>query len=312
MRSKVSFHTIDEKSVEQRLDNFLVKTLKGAPKSLIYKIIRKGEVRVNKSRAKPETRLQIGDLVRVPPITLREANTVEHKPSAKLIKLLSDSILFESDELLVINKPSGLAVHGGSGVNLGLIEAMRAMPQAHTYLELVHRLDKDTSGCVMIAKKRRMLKHLQDLLRQEGGIAKHYYALVKGRWSKRKHKVAHPLLKQEERNGERFVKVDLRNGKASHTEFDVVTYYQEATLVSVKPITGRTHQIRVHAKQEGHPLVGDEKYGEPSFNQKMKSIGFRRLFLHAYKLEIPMPDGKLVEVVAGLPEELSQALNNLQ
>jgi 23S rRNA pseudouridine955/2504/2580 synthase len=311
MRPKVTFHTVDEKSAEQRLDNFLVKTLKGAPKSLIYRIIRKGEVRVNKSRAKPETKLQIGDLVRVPPVSLKPSTSVEHKPGAGLIKLLSESVLYESDELLVVNKPSGLAVHGGSGVNLGLIEALRAMPSAPPYLELVHRLDKDTSGCVMVAKKRRMLKHLQELLRTDGGISKQYYALVQGSWPKRKHKVAHPLLKQEERNGERFVKVDLRRGKASHTEFELVRQYNEVALVSVKPITGRTHQIRVHAQQEGHPLVGDEKYGTPDFNQHMKTQGFRRLFLHAYKLDIPAPDNTLIEVVAELPEDLATPLGRL-
>jgi len=312
MTSKVTFRTIDEKSVEQRLDNFLVKTLKNVPKSLIYRIIRKGEVRVNKSRAKPETKLKLGDVVRIPPVRFKSSTDIEHKPGAGLIKLLADSVLYESDELLVINKPSGLAVHGGSGVNLGLIEALRASPDAPAYLELVHRLDKDTSGCVMIAKKRRMLKYLQDLLRQEGAISKYYYALVMGAWPKRKHKVAHPLYKQEVKNGERFVRVDLQKGKASHTEFSIVESFPSSTLMSVKPITGRTHQIRVHAQKEGHPLVGDEKYGEPSFNQDMKRFGFKRLFLHAYKLAIPMADGTVIEVSAPLPNELSVNLDKLR
>jgi len=230
MASQVQFNTIDESSEDQRLDNYLMKVLKSAPKSLIYRIIRKGEVRVNKGRAKPETRLNIGDIVRIPPVRLAEAS-VSHKPSQGLIKQLSDAFVYESAELLVVNKPSGLAVHGGSGVKLGLIESLRALPDAPAYLELVHRLDKDTSGCVMVAKKRRMLKHLQELLRNEGAINKRYLALVEGKWPKRKQIVNQPLYKREARGGERFVEVNHHEGKASRTAFKVIEEFDGATLV---------------------------------------------------------------------------------
>lgn len=308
--SKVQFVEIDEGSDGQRLDNFLLKTLKGAPKSLIYRIIRKGEVRVNKGRAKPETKLQSGDMVRVPPVRL-EQKVTEHKPSSGLLSVLDDAVVYESDQLLIVNKPSGLAVHGGSGVNLGLIEALRARPDAPRYLELVHRLDKETSGCVMIAKKRSMLTYLQDLLRQEGRINKRYLALVHGHWSKRKTLVNAPLYKHEAAGGERRVSVDHHRGKSSRTQFKLLDSFEGCSLVEAKPLTGRTHQIRVHALHENHPLVGDSKYGEQEPNTKMKQRGVRRLFLHAFALELPLPDGRELKVEAPLPNELQHALNRL-
>ena len=308
--SKVQFVEIDEGSHGQRLDNFLIKILKGAPKSLIYRIIRKGEVRINRGRAKPETKLKIGDMVRVPPVRLDQKVT-EHKPSSGLLSVLDNAVVYESDQLLIVNKPSGLAVHGGSGVNLGLIEALRARPDAPRYLELVHRLDKETSGCVMIAKKRSMLTYLQDLLRQEGRINKRYLALVQGQWSKRKTLVNVPLYKHEAAGGERRVTVDHNKGKPSKTQFKLLDSFEGCSLVEAKPLTGRTHQIRVHALHEKHALVGDDKYGDPQFNAKLKRRGIRRLFLHAFALELTLPDGRKLSVEAPLPAELKQGLSRL-
>lgn len=309
MNSTVKFLEIDEGSDDQRLDNFLIKKLKGAPKSLIYRIIRKGEVRINKGRAKPDTRLKIGDVVRVPPVRLSEAK-VEHKPGQGLLKVLDLAVVYESDKLLVINKPSGLAVHGGSGVNLGLIEALRAKYPKHVFLELVHRLDKDTSGCVMVAKKRSMLKYLQELLRSEGGINKRYQALVDGAWSKRKTLVDAPLHRREAVGGERFVEVSTQ-GKASRTQFTLLQQFKHCSLIEAKPMTGRTHQIRVHALHAGHALIGDEKYGDASVNKAMKKFGSKRLFLHAYALDIPMPEGEVLSVRAELPDDLQKLLARL-
>lgn len=311
MNTAVRFIEIDEGSDEQRLDNFLLKTLKGAPKSLIYRIIRKGEVRVNKGRAKPDTRLKIGDIVRVPPVKIND-KAVVHKPGQGLLNHLAQAVVYESDALMIVNKPSGLAVHGGSGVNLGLIEALRAGFPDKRYLELVHRLDKDTSGCVMIAKKRSMLRYLQDLLRKEGVINKHYLALVKGQWSKRKTLVDAPLLKKEAHGGERFVEVNFQQGKASKTKMTLKESFAECSLIEAKPLTGRTHQIRVHALNQGHPLIGDDKYGDAETNRRMKKMGASRLFLHAFALQVPMPDGRTLNVEAPLPDELTSLLRRLR
>lgn len=311
MTAKVQFVEIDEGSVGQRLDNFLIKSLKGAPKSLIYRIIRKGEVRVNKGRAKPETKLGLGDVVRIPPVKVSESG-VKHKPGAGLLSLLKDSVLYESKALMVVNKPSGLAVHGGSGVNLGLIEALRAQSDAPSYLELVHRLDKDTSGCVMVAKKRSMLTYLQDLLRKEGKIQKYYVALVQGHWSKRKTLVDAPLYKHEANGGERKVSVDYARGKSSRTQFQLLERFEHCSLVEAKPLTGRTHQIRVHALHAGHPLACDDKYGEARFTQDINRVGLKRLFLHASKLEFKLPSGEPISLTAPLPSELSSVLSKLR
>ena len=304
----VQYITVSADESGQRVDNYLIRILKGAPKSLIYRVIRKGEVRVNKGRVKPERKLQEGDILRVPPVRISEPS--EAKPSEKLQHVLKDAVVYESDQLLVVNKPSGLAVHGGSGLSLGLIEALRAMDGAPPYLELVHRLDRDTSGCVMVAKKRSMLKHIQQLLTTGRGVDKRYLALVKGAWSKRKTRVDAPLRKNELQSGERVVRV-LPDGKPSLTEFRVITRYDKATLVEARPITGRTHQIRVHALHAGHPLVCDDKYGDDEFDKEMKSQGFKRLFLHAASLSLKLPDGRTLQVEAPLPDELSKALKNL-
>lgn len=307
--SKVQFLTISADEAGQRLDNFLLRVLKGVPKSLVYRIIRKGEVRINKGRAKPDRKLADGDIVRVPPVKVDEAKS-SPIPGESLRDLLARSILFESKELLIINKPSGLAVHGGSGIHLGLVEALRHIRQDDHYLELVHRLDRDTSGCIMVARKRSALRYIHGLLRQTGGVDKTYLALVKGRWPGRKGKVEAPLRKNELQSGERVVRVSP-DGKPSKTLFSVVSRYQDATLVQAKPITGRTHQIRVHALHAGYPLVGDEKYGDEDFDRDMRKRGIKRLFLHASSLSLPMPDGSTINVEAPLPPDLAKGLANL-
>lgn len=309
---QVSFVVIDEDMAGQRLDNFLMARLKGVPKSRIYNVIRKGEVRVNKGRTKPEYKLCAGDEVRVPPVRMAEREPVA-KPSNVMTRLLESSVLFENDGLLVINKPPGLAVHGGSGVSLGLIETLRQMRPEARYLELIHRLDRDTSGCIMVAKKRSMLRHLQAALREKSasGITKVYQALVIGQWPKSCRRVDAPLLKLEVANAERVVKVDP-TGKPSLTEFKLLQSFTNCSLVEARPITGRTHQIRVHAQYMGHSLVGDEKYGSDDFNKEMKALGVRRLFLHAAELGFYLPDAaEKTFVKAPLADDLASVINQL-
>ena len=312
--AQVMILSIDEDQAGQRLDNFLIARLKGVPRSKIYNVIRKGEVRVNKGRIKPEYKLMSGDSVRVPPIRTAEAGT-EAKASNQMMSLLAKSILFEDDGLLVINKPPGLAVHGGSGITLGLIETLRQMRPDAKHLELVHRLDRDTSGCIMVAKKRSYLRHLQAALREKsagaGGITKVYRALVNGDWSKRVHQVNAPLLKTEVAGGERVVRVHPE-GKPSLTEFKVLQRFDGFSLIEARPITGRTHQIRVHAQYAGHCLVGDEKYGDDDINEVMRGQGIKRLFLHASALSFYLPDSEvLTHVDAPLPPDLSIPLGKL-
>ena len=309
MSSKVQFITVDSDVAGQRLDNFLIRILKGAPKSLIYRIIRKGEVRVNKGRAKPEKKLAAGDVVRVPPVNLGETKRPV-KVSDGLVSHLTESILYEDTHLMVVNKPAGLAVHGGSGIHLGLVEALRQIGGEGCYRELVHRLDRDTSGCILVAKKRSMLRYLHELLRENHKVEKTYYALTVGRWPKRRKVVDAPLKKNELQSGERVVRVSM-DGKPSETHFDILRSFEEATLVTAKPITGRTHQIRVHAQYAKHPLVGDDKYGDDQVSKELKEKGIKRLFLHAFSLRFNLPDGKEFYVEAPLPDDLNMGLANL-
>ncbi|MGK0500868.1 MAG: 23S rRNA pseudouridine955/2504/2580 synthase [Oceanicoccus sp.] len=308
-KPQVSFVEITDAHAGQRIDNFLLRHLKGVPKSRVYRIVRKGEVRVNKGRVKVEYRLCEGDVVRVPPVRVSE-----EKPaigvSASLQKLLNNSILFEDDTLIVVNKPSGLAVHGGSGIKQGLIEALRVMRPDARFLELVHRLDRDTSGCIMVAKKRSMLRFLHEQLRN-GTIDKRYLALVSGRWPNRRKLVNVALQKNTLQSGERMVRVDPE-GKKSLTEFAVVERYSQATLMEAKPITGRTHQIRVHALHVGNPLLGDDKYGNTAACAAFKAQGLKRLFLHAASLRVPMPDdAPSLRVQAPLSPELQVVIDKL-
>ncbi len=305
---RVQYLEINADQAGQRIDNFLLCRLKGVPKSRVYRLLRKGEVRVNKGRIRPEYRLLTNDVVRVPPV--RVSKQVVAVPGRSLRDILANSILMETEEFLVVNKPSGLAVHGGSGINLGVIESLRAMRERHDYLELAHRLDRDTSGCLLIAKSRRVLKHLQNQMRHRS-MDKRYLTLVSGRWNKERREVNAPLLKQTLASGERIVRVNVE-GKQSLTRFKLLKHYSCASLLEVKLETGRTHQIRVHCQIAGHPLAGDPKYGDESFNQAMRVLGLKRLFLHAGELVFTSPTtGERVKVQASLPKELENVLQLL-
>ncbi|MEL7558047.1 23S rRNA pseudouridine(955/2504/2580) synthase RluC [Stutzerimonas chloritidismutans] len=293
----------------QRIDNFLRTQLKGVPKTLIYRILRKGEVRVNKGRIKPEYKLQAGDVVRVPPLRLPERD--DPVPLAQgLLERLEAAIVFEDKALIVLNKPAGIAVHGGSGLSFGVIEALRQLRPDAKELELVHRLDRDTSGLLMIAKKRSMLRHLHLQLRGDG-VDKRYMALVRGRWDTSKKQVNAPLLKNTLRSGERMVEV-TDEGKDALTLFRVLRRFGDfATLVEAKPVTGRTHQIRVHARHAGHSIAGDSKYGDEEFSAVIRDLGGKRLFLHAYALRVPLPDGGELSLEAPVDEVWTRTLERL-
>jgi len=307
--SSVQMLEVSPEFAGQRIDNFLRNQLKGVPKTLIYRILRKGEVRVNKGRIKPEYKLQAGDLVRVPPLRLAERD--EPAPLAQgLLERLEAAIVYEDKALIVLNKPAGIAVHGGSGLSYGVIEALRQLRPDAKELELVHRLDRDTSGLLMVAKKRSMLRHLHQELRGDG-VDKRYMALVRGRWETGKKQVNAPLLKNTLRSGERMVEV-TDEGKEALTLFRVLRRFGDfATLVEVRPVTGRTHQIRVHARHAGHAIAGDSKYGDEDFSREIRELGGKRLFLHAYGLKVPLPDGGELNLEAPVDEVWSQTLGKL-
>jgi 23S rRNA pseudouridine955/2504/2580 synthase len=307
----VQFITVDSEDEGQRIDNFLLKTLKGVPKSMIYRLLRKGEIRVNKKRKKPEYKLLDQDVLRIAPIRVAEkSNTVS--TNLNVVSNLEKQILFEDERLLVINKPSGMAVHGGSGVNFGLIEALRALRPEARMLELVHRLDRDTSGCLVIAKKRSALRHIHQQLRDKK-VQKFYYALVKGRWSDKLTRVNDGLRKNDLKSGERVVLVDNIEGKASETRFKVLQRFQSSTLVRAFPVTGRTHQIRVHCQVKGHAIAGDAKYGHTEFDSEMKNLGLKRLFLHAASIEFTHPlTLARIKIEAPLEPSLQSLLDKLR
>ena len=309
IQQQVQLLTIEAEHDGQRIDNFLKTQLKGVPKSLIYRILRKGEVRVNKKRIKPEYKLCAGDVIRVPPVRVAEKNEL---PSANLgvIQRLESQILFEDEAMIVLNKPSGMAVHGGSGLSFGVIEGLRALRPDARFLELVHRLDRDTSGVLLVAKKRSALRSLHEQLRVKT-MRKQYLALVRGQWQPHVKVVNAPLRKNDLQSGERVVRVSS-DGKPSETRFRIARQFAEATLVECSPITGRTHQIRVHTQHAGHPIACDDKYGEAAFDDKMRSQGLKRLFLHAWKLTFTHPvDGREVLIEAPLAPELDNFLNKL-
>ena len=298
----VSLQTIDEFSVGQRLDNYLLKHLKGVPKSHIYRVIRKGEVRVNKGRKKADYKLILNDMVRIPPIRVSKPNEISVPDS--LQTLLKNAILYEDKGLLIINKPAGLAVHSGSGVNLGVIEVLRKMYKEP--IELVHRLDRATSGVLLIAKKRAVLKNLQQQLNQHQ-MEKRYTALVQGAWSKRRHTIDAPLYQNS-----RCIVVDAK-GKQAISHFQPFKNFHQddfaASLVEVLIETGRMHQIRVHAKYAAHPIAGDDKYGNPIFDAKTKARGLKRLFLHAHQLTFSNPlNDEIQKVNAPLTQDLQDFL----
>lgn len=285
-RNIVQYLQIDHESCGQRLDNFLLKELKGVPKSHIYRIIRSGEVRVNMQRSKPNLHLKESDKIRIPPIRTSQAKEIVY--SSNFAQQLLDSIIYEDPKLLVINKPSGMAVHGGSGLNAGVIEALRELRQDLPYLELVHRLDKETSGCLIIAKKRSALRMLHSEL-AERQMQKTYIALLANRWQGPKQRLVNVALQKNVlKSGERLVSVN-KDGKAAHTTFKMLENYQDACMVEVNPKTGRTHQIRVHSAYLGHPIIGDKKYGYERVSQL--SAEKPRLCLHASKISFTL-DGK--------------------
>src|SRR5210317_1736282 len=288
----------------QRIDNFLARYLKGVPKSHIYRILRRGEVRVNSGRIRAHYKVCAGDTVRIPPVRVAPARHGQKAPGFSL----GQHILFENQRCLVINKPSGIAVHGGSGVSHGVIEALRAARPEAKFLELAHRLDRDTSGCLMLVKKRSALKELQRL-QVTNQVAKRYQALLDGRWRKGKQTVDVPLQKNTLKSGERMVRVDPE-GKKAITHFTVLQHFSSSTLVEAKLETGRTHQIRVHAQYAGTPIVGDNKYETPEALVYWNEQGAKRLFLHAWRLSFPW-EGKRFQIEAPLPAELQSVLEGI-
>ena len=309
---EVKWLTVDEESAGQRLDNFLIRHLKGVPKTHVYRIIRSGEVRVNKGRASADTRIENGDVVRLPPV--RISDRVAEK-AAKPAPGREFPLLLEDDALMAIDKPAGVAVHGGSGVSFGVIEQLRqARPLAKT-LELVHRLDRETSGILLVAKKRSALKHVQDQFR-ERETGKTYLALVQGAWPEKLKVIDIALHKYLLPDGERRVKVtsnDDPDGMRSITLVKVTERLLGCTLLEVTIKTGRTHQIRVHLASQGHPIAGDDKYGDFEWNKSLNKQGLKRMFLHAWRLQFTHPvSGKRVELKSPLPAELQLYVNHVK
>lgn len=310
-KSSVRLIKVPEDRAGQRLDNFLLGQLKGAPRSLVYKLVRSGQVRVNGGRAKAERKLEAGEEVRVPPVNLTEVGE-KTPPPASFLQRMEQAIVFEDARLLVINKPSGVASHGGSGISHGAIETMRAL-RPNMNLELVHRLDRDTSGLLIMAKKRSALSELQALLREDhGGIQKRYLTLLAGRMPDGVMSVDAPLHVGLRQGGERHVQVN-QAGKPSLSHFRVLERRGGQSYCEVRIETGRTHQIRVHAQHIGHPVAGDDKYGDPAVNKRFREqIGLKRLFLHAATLEFALDGGKTPYLLnAPLAPELAEALDRL-
>lgn len=299
---------VDAELAGQRLDNFLLACLKGVPRSHVYQLIRSGQVRVNAGRTNPKYRLKAGDRVRVPPVRLRDAPAVA--PAKGSVEWLRNRIVYEDARLIVLDKPAGLAVHGGSGINVGCIEALRVLRPELRTLELVHRLDRATSGCLLIAKRRSVLRALHETLR-EGRMEKRYLALVKGLWEHGAIEIDARLTARR-KEGEVRVRVD-EEGKVARSLFRrVEAFGTVASLMDVKLLTGRTHQIRVHAAHAGHPIAGDERYGDKEFNASMEAFRLHRMFLHAHAVAFKWPEGgEEFAVSVPLPEELGGVIEAL-
>ena len=319
-KDSVSLITVAEHEAGQRLDNYLIKILKGVPKSHIHRIIRAGEVRLNKKRCKPDSRIQTGDLLRIPPVrTAEKQRSSENR--AQAVPAREFTIIYEDDALLVIDKPAGIAVHGGSGVSFGVIEQIRrARPEAR-YLELVHRLDKDTSGLLMIAKKRSALVKLHEAIRNDHP-KKIYLALGVGRLPNDRFHVKLPLFKYTGAQGEKMVRVS-EDGQSAHTIFRVLNRFSDdllhqvglshLTLVQATLKTGRTHQIRVHLQSQQCPIAGDERYGDYQANKRLQKLGLKRMFLHAAELHLDHPlTGEKLILKAPLPQDLAQFILMLE
>lgn len=309
IKTEVKFVDIDADMAGQRIDNFLRNQLKQIPKSMVYRILRKGEVRVNKKRIKAEYKLQAGDIVRIPPV--RISSEEQAAPvSTKLDKVseLENCIIFEDDSMLILNKPSGTAVHGGSGLKFGAIEALRALRPQARFLELVHRIDRDTSGILLVAKKRSALRHLQAQFREKT-VQKYYFALVMGQWKSSCKQVKAPLLKNEVNS---IVRVNP-NGKPSETRYKILEKFAQATLIQASPITGRTHQIRVHCQYAGHPIAWDDRYGDRRFDAYTGQVGLNRLFLHAANIKFTHPITlESMDISAPMEAKLEKALVGLR
>jgi len=304
-KESVTFLTIDESGEGQRIDNFLFRHLKGVPKSHVYRILR-GEVRVNKKRVNQTYRLKLDDLLRIPPIRVAEKKEAErvHIPAVEF------PILYEDDALIAVNKPSGVAVHGGSGVSFGVIEQMRHARQKAKYIELIHRLDRETSGVLLLAKKRSALTAMHEIMR-EGNSDKRYIVLVLGQWKNARQHVKLPLFKMDSPQGEKRVFV-REGGQASHTIFTLQKSWPEFSLLEAQLKTGRTHQIRVHLSHLGFPIAGDDKYGDFARNKILAKQGLKRMFLHAHSIAFAHPlTGDAMHLVAPLPSELESFLKRL-
>lgn len=298
----------------QRIDNFLFCHFKNIPKPAIYRLIRRGEVRLNSKRIKPYQRLNTGDNIRVPPITdIQQYDSLNNQlilPSPKLQRIIQDSIIYEDSELLVINKPAGLAVHGGSGLNFSIIGVLRALRPEEPCLELVHRLDRDTSGCLLLAKTPDILRSVQYALKNRL-VVKKYLLLVRGHWRHGLYNIDLPLQRNKLSVSKRMVKV-TNTGKSAYTLFKPLTFFREASLLEASITTGRTHQIRVHAAHVNYPIAGDKKYGNDEFNQLLSlKYGLTRLFLHAYSLQVPLKKKDLI-ISAPLPTTLASILSQLK
>ena len=297
-KARVKLLEVGEEAATQRIDNFLLRHLKGVPKSHVYRVLRSGEVRVNSGRVRADYRLQAGDRVRIPPV--RVATSAETRPKPRVIPL---PVVYEDAALLIIDKPAGVAVHGGSGVSYGVIESLRAARPEAKFLELAHRLDRDTSGLLAIAKKRAALVELHRMLR-EGEIEKLYVAAVKGRWSGGEREIRVPLHKHVTASGERRVSVQA-DGQAAATRVKPLALGADFSLLEMRLLTGRTHQIRVHLAHAGHPILGDDKYGDFELNRAMAKRGVKRLLLHARRLAMRHPvSGERLQVEAPLPEDM--------
>jgi len=311
--NSVEMATIDQQHAGQRIDNYLLTRLKGVPRSRIYRILRKGEVRVNKGRIKATYRLKSGDVVRIPPVRRPEHNA-QQDISPGLRQLLMEAILYEDDNLLILDKPSGLAVHGGSGIKTGLIESIRCIKPAWATLELAHRIDRKTSGCLILAKQRSSLNALHQLFR-DGQINKGYLTLVVGKWDSDHNVIDAPLDRNNRKEGERTVQVSAQ-GKPAISRFKLLSLYRRqlsCSMLEVRIDTGRTHQIRVHAAHAGHPVLGDERYGDQESNRKLRKLGLKRVFLHAHELEFQLPGSdETIHVHAPLPADLKQLLDKLE
>ena len=309
--SKVSYIEVSDSDAGQRIDNFLFRTFKKIPKSHIYRIIRGGEVRVNKGRVKPTYRIMQGDRIRIPPQRNGREPAVAERVSDSLLARVQDAIIYENDDLIFIDKPSGMAVHGGTALDYGLIESMRQARPQMPALQLVHRLDRATSGCLMVTKSRQMLNEVHKLLR-EGKVEKHYLALLAGRWQGGTQSVTAAISRHKGRPPYHKVRVG-GEGRRTESIFKPLRRFTSSTLVDVEIRTGRTHQIRAHAAYIGHPVAGDDKYGDFDFNRAMRKIGVKRLFLHASRLMFQVSDtGKRYNVEAPLDAALTAVLHKLE